>query len=255
MSVFCDYSHYYNLLYSDKDYAGETRFIAEVLAGHGPRPRSLLDLGCGTGKHARCFAAAGIHVVGVDRSESMLRMGREHTESGSEHSARVELLCGDACDVRLGRVFDAATSLFHVISYQTSDESAHALLVTAREHLEPGGLFFFDFWHGAGVLSDPPVERLKIMEDESVRVERKAVPQLRVPNNTVEVRYTIHLHNKLTGRRSDLEELHVMRYWSVPELRGQARDAGFIPLDCGAWMELSPPRRETWYAWMVLRRE
>lgn len=255
MSVFGDYSHYYNLLYSDKDYAGETRFIAEVMAGHGLRPRSLLDLGCGTGKHALCFADAGIRVVGVDRSENMLRMGREYLEGAPDLSGRVELRRGDACDVRLGRVFDAATSLFHVMSYQTSDESAHALLVTAREHLEPGGLFFFDFWHSAGVLSDPPVERLKIMEDESVRVERKAVPRLRVPDNIVEVHYTIRLHNKLSGQSSDLEELHVMRYRSVPELRGQARSAGFLPLDCGAWMELSPPRRETWYAWMVLRRE
>ncbi|MDR2124957.1 MAG: class I SAM-dependent methyltransferase [Desulfovibrio sp.] len=255
MSVFGDYSHYYNLLYSDKDYAEETRFIAELMAGHGLRPRSLLDLGCGTGKHACCFADADIRVVGVDKSESKLRIGRKSLERDPVLSAPVDLRHGDACNVRLGIVFDAVTSLFHVMSYQTSDESAQALLATAREHLAPGGLFFFDFWHSAGVLSDPPVERLKIMEDESVRVERKAIPRLRVPDNIVEVRYTIHLHNKLTGQNSDLAELHVMRYRSVPELRSLARSAGFVPLDCGAWMELSPPRRETWYAWMLLRRE
>jgi hypothetical protein len=79
--------------------------------------------------------------------------------------------------------------------------------------------------------------------------------RLRVPDNSVEVRYTIHLRNKPAGQSNALEELHVMRCWSVPELRGQARSVGVISLDCGAWMAQSPPLRETWYAWMLLRRE
>jgi hypothetical protein len=72
--------------------------------------------------------------------------------------------------------------------------------------------------------------------------------QLRIPDNSVEVRCTIHLRNKPAGQSNALEKLHVMRCWSVPELRGQARSAGVISLDCGAWMAQSPPRRETWYA-------
>jgi SAM-dependent methyltransferase len=39
--------------------------------------KSLLDLGCGTGEHARFFASLGFRVLGVDASESMLEKARE----------------------------------------------------------------------------------------------------------------------------------------------------------------------------------
>ncbi|MDR3175249.1 MAG: class I SAM-dependent methyltransferase [Desulfovibrio sp.] len=252
MTAFGSYSLYYNLLYSDKDYAAETRFMLEALDGAGCRPRSLLDLGCGTGRHALALAAGGIEVTGVDISETMLTMGRESLRERPD--AKVALLRGDARTVRLGRAFDAVSSLFHVMSYQTGEEDALAVLETARLHLEPGGCFFFDFWHGPGVLRDPPTNRLKVMEDASIRVERKAVPFMRTEDNIVEVRYTVDLLDRRGGRER-IEENHVMRYWFVPELRRLARRSGFTCADCGAWMERSPPGPESWYAWMLLRLE
>lgn len=35
--------------------------------------RAVLDVGCGTGRHALRFAAAGAHVTAIDFSEEMLR--------------------------------------------------------------------------------------------------------------------------------------------------------------------------------------
>ncbi|MDR2800247.1 MAG: class I SAM-dependent methyltransferase [Desulfovibrio sp.] len=250
MTTFGAYSLYYNLLYSDKDYAAEARFMLEALEGAGCRPRALLDLGCGTGRHALALAAGGIEVTGVDISETMLRMARESLWERPD--AGVEVLRGDARTVRLGRSFDAVSCLFHVMSYQTGEEDALAVLETARLHLRPGGCFFFDFWHGPGVLHDPPAERLKVMEDASVKVRRKAVPFMREKDNIVEVRYTVDLLDSRGGREK-IEETHVMRYWFVPELRRLAQLSGFTCADCGAWMLRSPPGPESWYAWMLLR--
>ena len=53
MSVFGDnYSRYYNLLYSDKDYLGESRYIDGLIQKYSPGAKNVLDLGCGTGRHA-----------------------------------------------------------------------------------------------------------------------------------------------------------------------------------------------------------
>lgn len=257
MPVFGDYARYYNLLYGDKDYAGETGFVLERLGQLGPAPAHLLDLGCGTGRHAMEAARRGLAVTGVDMSAVMLDMGRARLRGMAEDAPGVsvpELLEGDARTVRLARSFDAVTSLFHVMSYQNSEEDALAVMVTAREHLRPGGIFLFDFWYGPGVFTEPPGVRRKTMEDAHIEVSRLATPVWRVNENVVEVRYSVRLTDKVDGTTSTLEECHSMRYWFLPELRHLAAESGMTVAAEGAWLSAAMPGRSTWNAWMALRR-
>lgn len=258
MAVFGDYARYYNLLYADKDYSRETNFVLECFSGAGCRFFSLLDLGCGTGRHALCMAGHGKAVTGVDVSQTMLEMGRKgmrDTVARQPLPAPLpELLLGDARTLRLGRAFDAVTSLFHVMSYQNSEAEALALLATAHEHLQRGGMFLFDFWYGPGVLSEPPTARDRVMEDETTRVERHAQPVHRINDNVVEVQYTMRLQDKKTGRWSRLEEVHAMRYWFMPELRYLASLAGFTVMGEGAWLSTAQPDASTWNAWMLVKK-
>lgn len=75
MNVFGDYARYYNVLYRDKDYSGETTFILNCLKRYGSCPTTLLDLGCGTGRHALEMSKRGISATGVDISTTMLADG------------------------------------------------------------------------------------------------------------------------------------------------------------------------------------
>lgn len=260
MAIFGDYACYYNLLYADKKYDEEVNFILHILARHGCRPTSLLDLGCGTARHALHMSGHGIAVSGADMSATMLAMGENMLQQEKARptlppgSPLPELHLGDARSLRLGRQFDAVTSLFHVMSYQTTEDDALALFSTAREHLHSGGLFFFDFWHGPGVLREPPETRLRIMEDTHTRITRHAHPVHRVNDDMVEVHYDIELENKDTGKRSRFSERHDMRYWFLPELRHLAHMVGFVPVSEGAWPEDTPPQADTWNAWMVVRK-
>src|ERR1051325_10396521 len=81
------------------------------------------------------------------------------------HAERVRFVKGDARNVRLGRRFGAVISLFHVMSYQTTNEDLSASFITAREHLERGGIFLFDCWYGPGVLTDRPSVTVKHLSD------------------------------------------------------------------------------------------
>jgi hypothetical protein len=127
------------------------------------------------------------------------------------------------------------------------------MLETAQVHLKPGGLFFFDFWHGPGVLADPPTRRERTMEDDKTRVRRLAVPEHRVSDNVVVVNYSVILTDIGNGVSSLLEEAHSMRYWFVPELRYLARQAGFDPVAKGGWLRQDAPGLEDWNAWMAVR--
>ena len=253
MAVFDEYARYYNLLYKDKDYQAETDFTLTCLKRAGCIPATLLDLGCGTGRHALAMAKRGIRVIGVDMSETMLAMSKEVFSRQNPPLPLPELLHGDARSLRLHRTFDAVGSLFHVMSYQNTEKDALDMFATARAHLALGGLFFFDFWHGPGVLADPPVRRKRELEDEQTRIIRTAEPEYRMNDNIVVVHYHVSITNKGTGRQTELEEDHSMRYWFLPELRYFAEQNDFQAVQSGAWPKESPPEPGDWNAWMLLK--
>lgn len=256
MQVFDRYSRYYNLLNADKDYAAECRYVETLLREANPGIRSILELGSGTARHARHLAESGIRVCGVERSNTMLASGRAVLDQApAELRQHIELVPGDARSVRLERTFDAVMSLFHVVSYQTSNQDLAALFATARAHLGPKGVFLFDYWHGPGVLTDPPVFRVKEGEDETLKVERTARPELLPRANMVKVHFSVTAWDKTAGTTEQIEEVHPMRYLFEPELDLLLSAAGFRVRRTVAWLGQEPPSRETWLACTIAEAE
>src|SRR5260370_490677 len=135
--IFDAYSAYYDLLYQDKDYEAETAYVLNLLSRHAKGLRNVLDLGCGSGRHAVCMAQRGVEVAGVELSESMYaRAVATRSALDPEIARRMDLTLGDARTVRTGRRYDAVTALFHVASYQTSNADLALFLATAAAHLE-----------------------------------------------------------------------------------------------------------------------
>ena len=257
MSIFSDYAIYYNLLYQDKDYCGEAKYAFEIFTHNGCKPKTLLDLGCGTGRHALEMARHAISVTGIDLSKSMLDIGIKMLSEQNPADFPValpNLLHGDARSFRLQKKFDAVISLFHVMSYQNTEADTLLVMQTAKEHLNPGGLFFFDFWYGPGVLTDPPTKREKIIEDNKTKVIRLATPVHKVNDNIVEVHYNVSLINKKTRLNSSLCECHSMRYWFLPELCYLANQSGFSVITSKGWLTNAEPTTKTWNACLLLKK-
>ena len=57
----------------------EVKFLMEQFGW--PRGASILDMGCGTGRHSVALAKRGFAVTGVDLSEDMLDKARAHAKS------------------------------------------------------------------------------------------------------------------------------------------------------------------------------
>jgi SAM-dependent methyltransferase len=151
--------------------------------------------------------------------------------------AQLEFIEGDICNIHLDRQFDIVTSLFHVISYQTSNEALAAAFVTARSHTAAGGLFIFDFWYGPGVLSDPPRVRIKrIATPDGRELIRVSEPTFRQNENCVDVDFTLFVFDKQKRRCDLVREQHPMRYLFVPEIYGLAERSGFKVLEVMEWL-------------------
>jgi len=222
VSVFEAYSQYYDLLYRDKDYAGEADYIRRLIQRERPGAASLLDLGCGTGRHDFLLSEYGYRVTGVDRSPEMLAVANAERERRLQVASAPEppeFMAGDVRSVRLERRFDVVVSLFHVMSYQTSNEDLLAAFRTLREHTAPGGLVLFDSWYGPTVLTDRPVVRIKRLRGDGFDVTRLAEPVFHPSENVVDVNYQILVRDAATERTQELRETHRMRYLFVPEVR------------------------------------
>ena len=156
---------------------------------------------------------------------------------------------GDVRSVRTGELYEAVVSLFHVMSYQTTNQDLMSAFATAATHLRPGGRFLFDFWYGPAVLSDPPVVRVKRFEDGAIEATRLAEPELLPNENRVMVKYEVFIKDKTTSLRSEIRESHAMRFLFLPELHLLLESAGLQIEDCGAWRGTLPLGRDTWFGW------
>jgi len=252
--VFDSYARYYDLLYCDKDYAGEADYVANYIRMQAPQGKRILELGCGTGAHAEHLACMGYTVHGVDMSEAMLARAETRKATLSpEVAARLSFGLGDVRTVRTGETYDAVISLFHVMSYQATNADLEAAFETASVHLQPGGLFLFDFWYGPAVLIQKPEVRIKRLEDDEIKVTRIAEPVLRVNENVVDVNYTVFIEAKTTAQVEQLREKHRMRYFFLPELERYCGNTWEVHA-CQAWMGSEPPNALSWAGIQVLVR-
>ncbi|TXI78418.1 MAG: class I SAM-dependent methyltransferase [Dechloromonas sp.] len=247
--VFDGYAAYYDLLYQDKDYAAEARYILELLSENDVRSGSILELGCGTGRHAAHFDTAGFCIDGYDISARMVSAA----SSRSPASANVRFSVGDARTLRTGKRYDAVLALFHVASYQTTNDELRAVFMTAASHLERHGVFVFDCWYGPGVLTDPPADRVRHAENDQLSVVRKATPVVHPRENLVDVNYEINATSKLDGTRTTIIESHRMRYLFEPELHSMLDSCGLRMSAAFAYPTHLEPALDTWQAIFIAR--
>lgn len=254
MTVFDLYSAYYDLLYLDKDYNAETSYLCERLDEASVVPAgTLLELGCGTGGHAVELARLGRAVHGVDLSDSMVARARRRAAADPLRRLELQFEVGDIRSHRAGRHYDAVFSLFHVISYQTTDDDLAAAFATARVHLEEGGAFVFDCWYGPAVLTDRPRHEIKQVTNERIAVERRTTPTVHVNANCVDIRFDIEVTARAGGDRRTFHEVHRMRYLFLPEIKVQLDAAGFEFVSAYRWMTRESPDDRSWYVCIAAR--
>ena len=145
MEVFGDYAYYYNAFYGDKNYKEEAATVNSLIKKYNSNCKSLLNLGCGTGRHDVELHKLGYKVHGIDLSSDMIEIAKKNENSN---------LSFEVSDIRTyksAEKYDAVISLFHVISYQNSNEDVISAFKVANDALkEKGNIFIFDAWYGGG---------------------------------------------------------------------------------------------------------
>jgi len=242
------YSKYYNLLYKDKNYQEEYNYISDLIKKHGNNKKNILDIGCGTGKHLSFFKKDGYTVSGVDLSKNMISEARKYLQQEND------LICCKASEFKFDKKFDIIVSLFHVMSYQTENDELEKVFQNVSEHLTDGGLFIFDFWYGPAVLTDPPVVKIKRLEDDEVKITRITEPVMRYNENVVDVNFEVLIENKKTHQVDRLNEIHKMRYLFLPEIEMLADKTGLKMEKSYKWMTCEHLSFDSWYGLTIISK-
>jgi len=245
-NLFDNSGNYYDLIYSDKNTNSEVDYIEALLIENNLRGKHILELGSGTGRHGVRLAKRGYEVIGVERSKTMV--------SKVESCIGFNSILGDITDINLFRKFDVVLALFHVASYQTSNQDFNRLFKTASLHLKKDGLFIFDFWYSAAVLHQQPEIRIQRFENDNHRIIRIAEPTHQVNENTVIVKYSFIVEDKFSHKLHEFEEVHPMRYFSIPEIRQYAENSGFEFISIKDWLTNKKVSEETWGPCVVLQK-
>jgi len=215
--MFAESAELYDLIYgSFKDYESEAAAVAGLLARVAPSAHTILDVGCGTGEHARWLETAhGYRVDGLDIEPDFVKVAGTKLPSS-------RFWCADMAGFSLGTAYDAVLCLFSAIGYVVSVERLESALSAFRAHLRPGGValvepwFEPDGWHPGRV-------HVLTSESEDTHVVRMSHSTVRDRVSVLDFHYLVGTSHGVEHRR----EQHELGLFTREEMLAGFRRAGF----------------------------
>lgn len=190
---------------------------------------SVLDVGCGWGRHSLELARQGLKVTGVDLSERLLE---EAEKASSAEGLDVRWVAGDMRKLDFRREFDVAISMFSTLGYFSSDDDDIAVLAGIREAVVPSGLLLIECMH-RDLIAREFAERdwWETPDGDLIWVERSFDAVAGISHEVLRWRSP-------TGETG--EKSHSIRIRSAPELDALLQRAGWRPIEwVGGW-DLEP---------------
>jgi 2-polyprenyl-3-methyl-5-hydroxy-6-metoxy-1,4-benzoquinol methylase len=128
----------YDAIYAFKDYAGEASKIRQLIARERPGAKTILDIACGTGEHARLLST-DFEIDGIDLEPKFVEIARTKNPAGNFSLA-------DMRAFQLEKRYDVVQCLFSSIGYLLTPEDIIAALTCFRAHLAPAGVILVEPW-------------------------------------------------------------------------------------------------------------
>jgi len=226
---------YYELI-EGRDWRREIKLIVSILKHHGSH--TVVDLGCGTGYHARALAKIGFNAIGVDISEPNIQLARIKAREENVHP---RFVIGSYYDYRPHERVDAALCLNW--SIPTRNDELHRFLVNTQSMLRAGGLLILDYERISDIVREdlrkPIVSSWSLDGLKIVRVSLGQLASNVLYSRDVYLLFPKRKHAKPPDEvtryradpRPDSVKVYVdssyVRFFSMPELRQFAKQAGF----------------------------
>lgn len=217
--LFDNYGNQYDKEIFVQGTLGECDFIEKEL--NHDRSKKILDIGCGTGRHAIELTKRGYQVTGIDLSEGQLKRAREKAE---KEGLSIPFLRQDARNLPFKKEFDVVIMLCEGgFPLMETDEMNFEILKNASEALEDHGKFIFTTLNGLFPLFHSINEFHDREEDEGARYLSETFDLM-----------TMRDRNVTTFTDDDGRELELQcneRYYLPSEITWLLKSLGFKTID------------------------
>ena len=115
------------------------------------KPKTALDLACGTGVLCRILAESGMDVWGMDFSSGMIDIARQESEN-------IHYDVADMTVYRPDKRFDLVTCTGDAINHIPQLDAVKQIFQNVHAYLNPGGYFVFDILNEHEVSGSDPFE-------------------------------------------------------------------------------------------------
>ena len=139
---FAEVGTVYDSLMDFVNYKEWVDYIEKVFLFFGKNPKTILDIGCGTGTATILFAKKGYRITGMDIADSMLKTFKNKIK---KDKIKLDIIKGDMRNIPINiGTFDAAISMFDTINYNLTEAELKSTFKSIYRILNPGGIFIFD---------------------------------------------------------------------------------------------------------------
>lgn len=254
------FANYYDRLMDNLPYSDWLDFIELCWDRYG-KPKTIVDLGCGTGSLAIPLAQSGLQVTGIDLSEDMLAVANNKSHTIS--AAAVTWVQQDMREWELHEQVDAAVSFCDCLNYILEEAGIVQAFRQTFKGLKAGGLFIFDV-HTPGLLityaetqpffmneEDMAYIWTSELEDETCEITHELTLFVREKDDK------ISLGQERSPKESKFlrfEETHVQRGYRLEWLKHQLVQIGFKDVECFGDFTFKPVNAKTERAFFVCRK-
>ncbi|HEX9916136.1 MAG TPA: methyltransferase domain-containing protein [candidate division Zixibacteria bacterium] len=133
-----DYLYFYEKMTAPKITQKQIKFLVRELGLD--KPKKILDMPCGFGRHSNCLAKLGHKVTGVDLMPGFLEMAKA---CAKKMKVKVDYIQADMRKIHLREKFDRIVILFTSFGYYT-DEENFKVMKNMSNLLKIDGLLCFD---------------------------------------------------------------------------------------------------------------
>ncbi len=203
---------------------------------------SILDLGCGWGRHSLALARRGHRVLGLDQSESFIKAAQLEVE---QKGSSAEFLQMDLCELPLQERFDLALCLFGSFGYSEEESDDLEILRGAYRSLKPGGALLLELWNPRQILSS--ASPLGSSKSAGLRIDEH---QRFDPTQG-----RLHLERSFVEEGAEPRSYRCsIRLYNLPETKSLLQRAGFEELEFWGDLQRGAPSLESRSFFCLARR-
>lgn len=111
----------------------------------------VLDMACGSGRHAIIFASKGYEVTAIDLSKNLIAAADANAKA---QNVIIEFVNSDILEFSSNSKFDLAVNLFTSFGYFDDEEDNFKVILKAFDILEAGGFFVIDYFNKNDLLKN-----------------------------------------------------------------------------------------------------